>query len=92
MKTKEVKQEILEEISLNIDLSDLIKGSLEEVSKKILNIKNVIKTQHPHAYKKYKNFSLKFQENYEGGDIYFFGSRLETDIELGQRIKKRGKN
>lgn len=88
MKTKEVKKEILEEISLSIDLLDLLKGSLEEVSRKILNIKNVIKIQHPHAYKTYKKFSMKFEYDYDGGHMTLFGVRMETNEELEQRIKK----
>ncbi len=82
-------QEIYEKLSLYLDVEFLLSGTLLEISKNILNIKDIIKQLYSEEiYKKYFEFKLKFECWDNEYKIDIFGIRLETQEEIDTRIKK----
>lgn len=91
------KREIVEELYLYIDYESLLCGSLQDVSKNILNIENRLREEHAMVRqepKKYFKFNIKVEKEWERYSedcsigVKTFGVRLESDEELAKRIKK----
>jgi hypothetical protein len=76
---------IKEKIYLNLDLSEILKGSFKEVAKNILAIKDKID---PTVKKKYKDFEMEYDQPYyeESYEIIVYGIRTETPEELAFRL------
>jgi len=86
------KKEIREELYINIDIDNLLDGSLQKVSQNILNIEERLKTEHRWLIdnpSKYIRFELEGESHYdESFGIKVYGVRMETDEEYDKRIEK----
>lgn len=94
MSKKDEKKEITERLSLYIELDSIFRGSLEEVSKNILNLENRLKLEHAEVRNnpdKYFRFDLKLDQTFEDVELEIFGVRLETDEEFQKRLEKSKK-
>ncbi len=94
---KETKKEIIERLSLYIDIDSLLSGTLQEVANNILNLEKRLREEHtlvknePNRFTHFKIelVSSKFEEGYH--DIEISGVRLETDEEFKKRIEQNKK-
>lgn len=83
------RKEIRVYLSIYTDLSEIIKGTLVDVAKKLkatedrLIKENYIVIENP---KIWKRFEVEIQTDYEGSDeLKFYGIRMETDEEFKKR-------
>jgi uncharacterized coiled-coil DUF342 family protein len=80
------RREIHEEIaSYGIEVEDLLSGSLEECSQKILNIPKKLQ-ELGRKIDQYTHFVIETYQNNESCDTIIYGVRLETDEERDLRI------
>lgn len=95
MKKGETKKEIREYLSLYVELSSVIKGSLQDVANNILNIETRLRTEHGFIRENpnyYIRFEIEIETYYEDTpEIKLFGIRLESDAEFNQRIDRNKK-
>lgn len=88
------KIEKREELYLYIPI-DVFEGNLEDVCKKVLNLKERLKQEHqvvkdnPNKYFKYELFFTSYYD--EGMEAKIRGVRLETDEEFNNRIERNKK-
>lgn len=92
-KEKIEKKEIIQQLSLYVDPSELLKGSLKQAAENILNLEKRLRVEHaliknnPDMFFEFR-IRLEQPAFEESAEIVLIGARLETDDEFNKRIEK----
>lgn len=83
--------ELRDRLYLHIDIESILEGTIEEVSNKILNIRNRISEQYSDRYEKYKDFQLEYVRgwDFESPEIEVYGIYDESDESFENRKKRQ---